>query len=265
MSKPENSSMSLQAIYEGGLRVTQGICAIATAPIEYALRPHFSTCYFDPIQMMLTCILMMMLPLLGRVTEYLPFESDGASGFVGLGTFSALFFAASFIHGPRLWRRTFNMDLENHSKFEGEALPFFAYLPLGTNFWVVRVIWEPVFVAGVAVTLSIVPILTRPAMIYLFVCAGLLAAKNYLSWYQSWLYIRGLMDARFVAPLAAKAAAGKATEKELATVHMAGFVGSVPEQIRAVAIAQIAPPAPALPPEIAQLVSAVEPADKLAA
>ena len=96
-------------------------------------------------------------------------------------------------------------------------------------------------------------------MIYLLVCAAALAFKNYLCWYQAWLQLRTMMDTKFAGPLVAKAVTGKATEKELAAVHLAGFAGSVPPEIRAAAILQMAPKVPALPSEIAQLLSAVEP------
>ena len=65
-------------------------------------------------------------------------------------------------------------------------------------------------------------------MVYLLICAAALAFKNYLCWYQAWLQLRTMMDTKFAGPLVAKAVTGKATEKELAAVHLAGFAGSVP-------------------------------------
>jgi hypothetical protein len=259
MSDNQNPG-TLRELYQGGLNVAQGVCGIITTPVEYALRPFFGTRYFDPIQMMFTCLLMTLLPLLGGLTNMLPIaESDSGGGYVGLGTVSMLFFVGSIIHAPRLWRRVFNMELEQHSQFEGEPLPFFEQLPLGKSFWAVRVLWEPAFVATLAIILRLVTILDRPAMVYLLVCAVALAVKNYLCWYQAWLQLRTMMDTKFAGPLVAKAVTGKATEKELARVHLAGFAGSVPPEIRAAAILQMAPKPAELPSEIAQLLSAVEP------
>lgn len=258
----QQTSLSLQELYVGGVRILQNICGIVTTPVEYALRPRFGTRYFDPVQMIFTCMLMSLLPLLGGIASVLPLPRSEAftpSGVIGLGTISLLFFVGSAIHAPRLWKRTFRMELEDHSLFEGEALPFFAQLPKGQSFWVVRVVWEPLFVAAAAVVLRLVTILDRPAMVYLIICAAALACKNYLSWYQAWLHLRTMMDSKFVGPLIAKAVVGKATEKELAPVHMAGFVGTAPAEIRAAAIIQMAPKVPALPTEIANLISAVEP------
>jgi len=93
------------------------------------------------------------------------------------------------------------MELEKHSQFEGEALPFFEHLPLGGSFWAVRVLWEPAFVAVVAIALRLLTILDRPAAVYLLICAAALAVKNYLCWYQAWLQLRTLMDTKFASPL----------------------------------------------------------------
>lgn len=257
MSDNQNSG-TLRELYQGGLNVSQSVCGIITTPVEYALRPFFGTRYFDPIQMMATCLLMALLPILGQGLNFIPIGGDGG-GYIGLGTLSMLFFVGSVIHAPRLWRRVFNMELEKHSQYEGEALPFFERLPLGQSFWAVRVLWEPAFVAAAAIALRLVTILDRPAMAYLLICAWALAFKNYLSWYQAWLQLRTMMDTKFAGPLVVKAVTGKATEKELASVHLAGFAGSVPADIRAAAIVQMAPKVPTLPSEIAQLLSAVEP------
>ncbi len=265
MSDNQNPG-TLRELYQGGLNVAQGVCGIITTPVEYALRPFFGTRYFDPIQMMFACLLMALLPLLGGAMNLLPMLGGYASsGYIGLGTISLLFFVGSIIHAPRLWRRVFNIELEKHSQFEGPALPIFERLPLGESFWAVRVLWEPMFVAVVAIALRLATIIDRPATAYLIVCAVALAYKHYLCWYPAWLQLRTMMDTKFAGPLVAKAVTGKATEKELAAVHMAGFAGSVPADIRAAAIVQMAPKVPALPTEIANLLSKVEPVPPKAA
>ena len=248
-----HENASFQQMYEASLRFAENLCGIITTPIEYALRPQFGTRYFEPIQMIATVMLMLLLPLFGKVANMLPFGNgfDQGGGYLGLGTFSLLFFIGSAIHAPRLWRRIFHMELEQHSRYEGETFSFFTHLPLGTNFWFVRVVWEPVLVALVAAALRFVLVIDRPAMIYLLVCALALLFKNYLSWYQSWVQRRNLMDTKFLGPLMAKAMAGKATERELAQVHMAGFAGTAPPEITAAAISQMASRMPALPADVA--------------
>lgn len=261
MSENQNS-LSLQDVYQGGITILQNICGIVTNPIELALRPCYGTRYFDPVQQVFTCVLMILLPVLGGLTSLLPLPGNpdyARPGVIGLGTLSLLFLAGSAAHAPRLWRRIFHMELEDHSRFEGPALPFFSHLPLGHSFWFVRVVWEPAFVAAAAIAMRLMSILDRPAMVFLLISAAMLACKNYLSWYQAWLHLRTMMDSKCVAPLLAKAVAGKATEKELAPIHMAGFVGVAPPEVKAAAIAQMAPKAPALPDDIARLISAVEP------
>jgi hypothetical protein len=261
-----NASTTLQQMYQMGLKIAQNVCGVVTTPVEYALRPFFGTRYFDPILTVFASILMMFLPLAGTATSHLSFGSSAPSshGLIGLGTLSILFFAAQAIHGPRIWRRMIQMEREQHSEFEGQALPIFGLLPYGGSFWIVRIFWEPAFVGVLAIALHVTRIIDSPAMIYLVVVAMMLAFKNFLSWYQSWLYLRILMDAKFAGPLVAKAASGKATERELAQVHMAGFPKSVPADIRTAAIAEMAPRTPTLPPELAQLLSPVEVAPQAA-
>jgi hypothetical protein len=257
-----NADTTIQTMYQVGLRVAQNVCSIVTTPVEYALRPFFGTRYFDPIQLLFTWVLMLCLPLIGMGASYLP--SGGASGrfshgLIGLGTLSFLFFASHLIHGPRTWRRMIFMDLEQHSEYEGDAFPFFVELPLGHQFWIVRIVYEPALVFGAGVLLHLIRILDSPAMVYFIVAAVLLAVKNFLAWYQHWLRIRNLMDAKNAGPLLAKAASGTASERELAQVHLAGFPKDVPADIRMAAIAQMTPRASSLPDDIAQLISPVEP------
>jgi hypothetical protein len=255
-----NTNTTIQQMYQMGMRIAQNVCSIVTAPVEYALRPFFGSRYFDPIQTLFSFVLMALLPLAGMATSHLPFGGAAASssGLIGLGTLSALFFLGQMVHGPRIFRRMVQMEREQHSEYEGDAWPFFAFLPLGRSFWIVRIFWEPAFVAVLAAILRMVLILNSAAMVYLLVVALLLSFKSFLSWYQAWLHIRILMDAKFAGPLVAKAASGKATEKELAQVHMAGFPKSIPVEIRTAAIAEMAPRTPTLPSEIANLLSPVE-------
>jgi hypothetical protein len=227
-----------------------------------ALRPTYGTRYFGPIEMICTCLLMTLLPLFSGIASLLPIPANDAyapTGWIGLGTISLLFWVGSAVHAPRLWRRIFHMELEDHSLFEGPALPFFEHLPKGHSFWFVRVVWEPVFVAVLAIALRLINLVDRPAMAFLLISAAMLACKNYLSWYQAWLHLRTMMDSKCIAPLLAKAVKGTATEKELAPIHMAGFATAAPPEVKAAAIVQMAPAVPALPAEIARLLSAVEP------
>lgn len=251
LQEPLSANTPIQQKYEMGLRIAQAVCSIVTMPIEYALRPHFGTRYFDPIQALLSWAFMLCLPLFGIAGD--------AGGLLGLGMLSGLFFASHLIHGPRTWRRMIHMERENHSEYEGEALPIFARLPYGERFWMVRVVYEPVLVVAVAIVFHGIAILDRASMIYLVGAALFLALKNCLFWYQSWLHLRLLMDAKFAGPLVAKAACGNATEKELAQIHLAGFPKSVPADVRTAAIVGAAARMPTLPANVTQLISPVEP------
>jgi len=257
-----DAGQSFHQMYQMGLRTTQNVCTIATMPVEYALRPFFGTRYFDPIQMILAYALMIVLSVAGGIGSYARFSGHAPSaGLIGLGTISFLFFAGQCVHGPRIWRRMIHMEREQHSEYEGPALPFFSRLPYGTEFWLVRIVHEPLFVALAAISLKVIHLLDGPATAYFLVTAVMLSIKHFLGWYQNWLHLRTLMDAKFAGPLVAKAAQGKATESELAQVHLAGFPKGVPADVRTAAIAEKAASTPSLPAHIAQLISPVERAE----
>src|SRR4051812_28193646 len=121
-----DANRSFQQMYAMGLKTTQMICTVVTMPLEYALRPHFGTRYFDPLQMLFSYGLMMFLPLAGTIGSHARFgAAEPSRGLIGLGTVSLLFFIGQCIHGPRIWRRMFYIELEQHSEYEGPALPFF--------------------------------------------------------------------------------------------------------------------------------------------
>lgn len=260
MNGGPNANMTIQQMQQMGLRITQNVCGIVSAPIEYALRPWFGTRYFDPVQMLFTNGLMAGLPLAGLLTSHLPFGGDAStsSGIIGLGMLALLFFIGQAIHCVRIWRRIIDMNREQHSEYEGDALPFFALLPLGKVFWIVRIVWEPLLVIALAIAAHVTLVINGPAMAYLIAAAVSLSVKNALAWYQAWLHLRILLDAKFAGPLMAKAASGKATENELAQVHLAGFPPNIPADIRTAAIAEMSPRAASLPAEIASLVSPVD-------
>jgi len=133
-----------------------------------------------------------------------------------------------------------DMSREQHSEYEGPALPIFKFLPKGTEHWWVRILWEPLFVYCTTFTLSNMRILQPSASRYLYLGAILLAVKSYIEWYQLWEWTRKILDSRFVAPIITKLAEDKATDAELATVHLAGFPRNIDPALRQSAIAQIA-------------------------
>jgi hypothetical protein len=64
--------------------------------------------------------------------------------------------------------------------------------------------------------------------------------KGFICWYRFWEYLRKLMDARNVGPIIAKLVENKATEDDLAPIHLASFPKNVASDLRQAAASQIA-------------------------
>jgi hypothetical protein len=255
-----DADQTLEQMYKIGLELCRNVCSIVTMPIEFAIRPFFGTRYFNPIHAVFSWIIMLALPFAGTVGSRFG-HSPGTTGLIGMGTISFLFFAAHAIHGPRTWRRMLQMWREDVSRFENEALPFFSYLPYGNNFWLVRIVHEPALVMLTTLTLSLSHVLTHGAGVYFAVVAVALSFKGFIGWYLAWNEIRDHMDARYIGPLMARVATGRATETEAAKVHLAGFPKNIPPEVKhAVVQARI----DKLPDEVASLLSPVQAPDKAA-
>jgi hypothetical protein len=242
-SQTQQSRTSLSEYPDLALTVVYNFTSVFTAPIEMVLRLQYGTRYFSPVTQFLTWILMTLLPVFSSMADsfshMLPFHGfHGLSGMFGIGTLSQLYFAGSFIHGIRLWRRMIRMSREEHSYWEGLALPIFKLVP--GSFWIVRIVYEPLFVIILTLVLSNFFILQDSAVHYLIFAAIMLTMKQYVAWYMAWQFLRGMMDARNVGPILAKVVDNTATEDELSTLHIASIPRDIPDDMRKDAVAHIA-------------------------
>ena len=103
-----------------------------------------------------------------------------------LTSLSELYFTVSTLHGYRLFKRMTHMERETHSKYEGEALPFFKLLPKGQSFWFTRIILEPAFVLILAIVLQDFYIVQSPLSLYLRFAALALLTKSCVSYFRAW-------------------------------------------------------------------------------
>ena len=62
--------------------------------------------------------------------------------------------------------------------------------------------------------------------------AMFLAMKEYVSWYRQWEFLRGILDLRNIAPIIAKVTENKASDDDLATVHLASIPRDMPDELR---------------------------------
>src|ERR1039458_8581470 len=59
-----------------------------------------------------------------------------------------------------------------------------------------------------------------------------LAMKEYVSWYRQWEFLRGILDLRNIAPIIAKVTENKASDDDLATVHLASIPRDMADELR---------------------------------
>jgi hypothetical protein len=244
-AQPE-SSLNINQLQNYAMNVVEAFCGIFTMPIEIILRPQYGTRYFPVPVFFFSCLLMLLLPLFSSaassVSQMIPFGGAARppAGLFGIGSLSSLYFFLTFLHGFRLWRRMICMELENHSEYEGPPLPFFHLIPGSRSFWFTRIVIEPVFVFLAASLLEGARIFQSGLATYLHMAALMLAMKNYIGWYRAWEYIRKIMDMRVVGPIVAKLVENKATEADLAPIHLASFPKNIAPDLRQAAATHIA-------------------------
>jgi hypothetical protein len=235
--------MSINQLQDFAINFVYNACSIVTMPVEMALRPQYGSRYFPPVIQFFSTGLMIMLPFFFGFAQFvghmIPFaQFRGPIGLIGIGGISRLFFLGMFAHGFRIWRRMLHMEREENSLYEGPPLSFFGRLPF--SFWVIRIVVEPAFVFTLSVILPNFFILEPSAAHFFALSALMLAMKQYVAWYMQWQFLRGLLDNRHAGPIIAKIIEGRATQEELARVHLASFPKNLPDDIRRAAAVHIA-------------------------
>lgn len=241
----QSGNLSLNNIQETAINLVWIVCSIICRPVEMILRPQHGSRYYTVPVIFISTILMIVLPVFSSAAmmavsmiSFTHFRMPSA--LFDIGSLSKLYFLLSFAHGFRIWRRMLHMELEQNSTFEGPPLRFFNLLPKGPKFWFTRCVWEPVFVFVVSMVLGQMLIITPGLSLYLKLCAFALFMKSFCAWYKSWEYLRIVMDMRFTGPIIAKLSENRATESDLATIHLAGFPKNLPEDIHKATVSHIA-------------------------
>lgn len=240
-----SEDMHVEHLQNNALEFVFTGCSAASQPVEIFLRPGFGTRFYPPAVTFFASAMMIVGPafimLFSNFMHMIPLLNMPAPiGMFSLGDFAKVYFLASMIHGVRLWRRMIHMELEQHSEYEGPALPFFQILPKGKSFWFVRIVLEPAFVFVISIVLADLYIAQTDLVLYLRFAALALLTKNFISWFRAWEYLRRLLDLHITGPLIAKLVSGEASEEELATIHLASFPKNIPPDIRKAAIAHVA-------------------------
>jgi hypothetical protein len=237
--------MNFDQMQNTAINVVDGVCSVISMPVDIILRPAYGTRYFSVPVVFCSAVLMLLLPAFTAVAtgalQMIPFTHvPQPRGLFDIGSLARLYFLLSFVHNFRLYRRMIHMELEDHSQFEGPPLPFFYLLPKSRNFWFTRIVLEPVFVLLAATVLEDLFIIQSGLALYLRFVALALAMKNFIGWYRAWEFLRNLLDTRNAGPIIAKLVENKASEEDLAPIHLASFPKNIAPEIRRAAAAHIA-------------------------
>ncbi len=236
--------LSAAAMQQQGLEGMEFFLSVAARPTEILLRPFHGTLYYKIPVVALSTAMMLIIPavMMGfdAIAGMIPFFHDSRPvGMFGIGAFTQLYFAASSIHAFRLWRRMTRMNTEEIADFEGPALPLFDYLPW-QSFHKTRIVFEPLFVLLLAIVLKDCFIIQENLEIFLMLSALVLFLKSTTAYFQGFIELRTLLDAKAKARILAKFAQNTATPEEQAKAHIASFPKDVDPALRAEAIASIA-------------------------
>jgi hypothetical protein len=236
--------LSAAAMQQRQLEGMEFLLSVAARPTEMLLRPFHGTLYYKLPVVALSTAMMLVIPaaiaVISAIAGMIPFFHAAPSvGMFGIGTFSEVYFVASLCHAVRLWRRMTHMHTEDISDFEGPALPIFQYIPW-QSFHMTRIVFEPLFVLLLAVVLKDCFIIQENLAIFLELSALVLFLKSVTSYFQGFVALRMLLDAKNKARILAKFAQNTTTPEEEAKVNIASFPKDVSPELRAEAIASIA-------------------------
>jgi hypothetical protein len=240
-----SSALNLSHIQNTAVDGVEAGCSVIAMPVEIFLRPRFSTRVYTIPVFAFASMMMIGLPIMSAIfddlMQMIPFTHPTQTvGLFDIGSLSKLFFIALIVHGVRLYRRILNVNLEKHSRFEGDALPFFALVPGSSSWWRVRTVIEPAFVFLLSIVLKDFFLISTGLSIYLRCAALALCLKSCVSFLRSWETIRDLIDIGNAAPVLAKLVENTASSEDLAPLHLASFPQDLPESIRSQAAVNIA-------------------------
>jgi len=240
-----SEEIRVEHLQNNAMEFVHALCSVICLPVEVFLRPGYGTRYFPAPITFFSTVMMILLPaiitLFTNFMRMLPLtQPQPATGMFGLSDYAHVYFIVAMVHGFRLWRRMLNPAREQHSEYEGPALPVFQWIPRGGSFWFVRIVLEPVTVLIAAVILPDFYIVQADLSLYLKLAALALFAKNFISWFRAWEYIRKILDTRISGPIIGKLIDNEATDEELAPMHLASFPKNIDPEIRRAAAKQIA-------------------------
>jgi hypothetical protein len=240
-----SGAMNVEHLQNSALNTLELICSVLCRPLDMICRPWHGTRYFQVPVVFATSILMILLPVIAAVylniAQMIPFMSVPVPrGLFGFAALAKLYFAMSVWQGYRHWQAMLHMEREPHSEFEGPPLPVFNLIPWFSLFWRTRILAEPLFILILTTVLEDFFLIQSPLALYLRIAAFALGMKNFVAWFRSWEYLRRLIDIANAGPAMADLIEGKATEEQLAPMHLASFPKDIDPAIGRTAAVNIA-------------------------
>ena len=241
-----SEEMHVEHLQNNALNVVEVMCSALAQPFEIILRPQFGTRFYPVPVTAAAAAMMILIPAIAAfftgLTHMIPFSGAAPAprGMFDIGSLAKLYFLLWLVHGWRLWKRMLNMEQEQHSEYEGPALPFFQILPKANSFWFIRIVWEPALILLLSIVLEDLFIIHSSLSLYMRFAGLALAMKSFINWFRAWEYLRKMLDMRNAAPAIAKLVKNQATEEDLAPIHLASFPKNIDPSVRQAAVIQIA-------------------------
>jgi hypothetical protein len=241
-----SSPLDINNLQDAALNLLLFLASIVSKSADSMVRPLFGSRYYQPavdaFAFLLLIVVASMHSLAAEVTHMIPFVGGPPlpAGMFDLWWLVRISFLLQIVHRIRLFRLMINPSKEKFSWYEGPALPFMGLIPGSRSFWKTRTLIEPALVFAVASVLQHLFIFQSSLATFLQVSAVALFVKQSLHWYMSWQVMRDALDAANAAPLMNDFIEGRATDEEMAPVHLASFPKDTTPEIRRVAAIKVA-------------------------
>ena len=256
MQQQQQNPMNIEQFQNGAMAIVQGFCSVFSMHLDLIFRFRAGSRYHNPSTMFFASGLMLVMPMIEDTLSsfsspiFMAARIQRPHALFDIGSLSKLFFVLCLIAGFRTYKRMWRPAMEEHSRSEGPALPFFEWLPGGKSFWLVRIAYEPLF-AFIAATILQSLFIFEPSLTHFLQFSALcLCMKNFISWYRNWEFLRNTLDIAHMGPILAKFVENSASPEELNSVHLASLPKDISPELRrstAIHIARVISPGIAIP------------------
>jgi hypothetical protein len=154
---------------EAMVNMVFNFCSFVSMPVEMQLHPFHGTRFYSPLVIAMSTAMMLIVPTF--------FTFGDNDGLIGMGTIQKWFFVALAAHGIRKFRLMLHPEREKNSYLANDHWFFFNWLPKA-SFWRIRIVYEPLFLVALSITLQnlLPPFCTFPKPTFAMLSRGSLTA-----------------------------------------------------------------------------------------